>query len=147
MIRLLQKNELSRVHKLGQWFFTAAKRPGAFNPVAFDRMWSALFDQGLALFLIAEQEGAVVGAFGAVVHEDYLSGQKTASEMFWVVLPESRGTLGLRLFNAFEAEAEKRGAERIMMIHLEHLTPDSLRKLYVRRGYRVIEQTYEKVLN
>jgi GNAT superfamily N-acetyltransferase len=146
VIRLLKKEELPRFHKLGAWFFEAAKRPGKYNPEAFERLWNSLFDAGLALFLIAEQNDEVVGAFGAVVHEDYISGQKTASEMFWVVFPEARGTIGLRLFNEFEAEAKKRGAERIMMIHLNHLTPDSLQKFYERRGYRSIEQTFEKVL-
>lgn len=146
MIRLLTKAELPKVHKLGAWFFAEAKRPGNYSPEAFERLWSALFDQGIALFLVAEQDGEVVGAFGAAIHEDYLNSEKTASEMFWVVLPEARGTIGLKLFNAFEAEAAKRDVSRIMMIHLSNLTPESLRKLYVRRGYREVETVYEKIL-
>lgn len=145
MIRLLRKEELGRIHKLGAQFFALAKRPGTYNPEAVERLWNALFDQDLALFLIAEQDGELVGVFGAIVHEDYFSGMKTATECFWFVAPEARGSIGLRLFYAFEAEAKRRGAERFLMVHLNNLTPDSLAKLYERRGYKAIETSYEKV--
>lgn len=147
MIRFLSKEELGRIRDLSSEFFAVSKRPGTFNPEAFERLWRPLLDANLGVLLVSEVAGKINGLFGGVIHEDPYSGDLIATEQFWFVTPEARGSIGIRLLNSFEMEAARRGAKRILMIHLNNLTPESLRKLYERRGYRSIEQTYERVLN
>lgn len=146
MIRLLQREELGRVHELGRAFFAAANRPGTYNEDAFERLWGALLEGNLGALVVSENNGRLEGIFGGIVCEDPYSGDLIATEQFWYCFPEARGSVGLRLFKAFETVAVNRGAKRIMMIHLSHLTPESLRKLYTRRGYHEVETIYEKNL-
>lgn len=146
MIRPITADELPRVHEMGAAFFDAAGRPGKYSPEAVERIWNTLLPTGIGLFFVAEDEGRFVGMFGGVVSEDPYTGDIVALEQFWFVMPEARGSVGIRLFNAFEKEATARGAKRILMVHLMKLTPESLRGLYERRGYELVEQIYEKNL-
>jgi GNAT superfamily N-acetyltransferase len=146
MIRHLRKDELPRMHDIGREFFVAAKRPGTWCPAAFDRLWGSLLDAGVGIFLVAEKDAEIVGLFGGIICEDAFNGEPTATEFFWYATPSARGSVGIRLLDAFEREAAERGATRIMMTHLNHLGSETLQKLYERRGYRSIEQTYEKIL-
>lgn len=146
LIRHLKKEELPQVEKIGRDFFNAAKRPGEYSQPHFEGLWRGLFDAGMALFLVAEQDGDIKAVFGAMVVEDPYSGDKVAVEQFWYCDPAARGSVGIRLFNQFEVECAKRGVKRILMAHLHNLTPEPLRKLYERRGYKVIETIYEKTM-
>lgn len=131
--------------EIGKEFYKEGKLPGAMITEEFVKTWTMLFDMGLGVMFVLEQDGVVKGGIGGVVTKDPNDGALTATEMFWFVLPDSRGG-GLGLLEAFENSAKKAGAKRIGMIHLLNLMPDVLAKLYTRRGYKAIETHYIKEL-
>ena len=95
-----------------------------------------------AVLIVAEYQGDLIGMLAVVAVEHPLSGETTASEMFWWVEPAYRGRLGLYLLRAGEAWAQSRGATRIQMI-----APDErVAKLYRRRGYSRLEEVYQRTL-
>lgn len=143
MIRVLQKDDLPRLDKLFTQFASASGRE--FVPGAFHAAWGRVIDAGLGVVFVAEIGGSILGMLGAVFTEDPFTGKPVALENFWFVSPEARGSVGIRLLNAFEMEAVKRGAEKIVMVCLSSLT-EGLGRLYERRGYKLIESSYEKGL-
>lgn len=83
----------------------------------------------------------VCGAIGGIKAEDLHCGEMVAVETFWFVSPDYRGQ-GLRLLELFEEWAKEEGCKKVAMIHLEDSMPDALKRLYGRRGYRLIESHY-----
>ena len=142
-IRLLTPDEVFKLAPLGRQFYAESALPGEFNSEHFSASISALMSAGMAEVLIAENETGVVGTFGAMFSEDLLTGDLTATELFWFVSPEQR-TCGLRLFVAFEELAATRGAKRIHMVHLTNHCDDKLDKFLTRRGYRLLEKAFTR---
>lgn len=105
---------------------------------------TALIGSPIGVTLVQEKEGSVVvGAIGGLVGPHFVSGGLAASELFWWVEPEHRGS-GVRLLFAYEAEAKRRGATVSSMI-----APDGsedVESIYRRRGYRRAEAYYMKEL-
>lgn len=85
--------------------------------------------------------GKVCGAIGGIKAEDLHCGELIAVETFWFVNPVHRGH-GLRLLELFEIWAKEEGCCKVAMIHLDDSMPETLKKLYGRRGYRLIESHY-----
>lgn len=96
-----------------------------------------------AAMWVAESDGRLVGMVAGWVFQHPFSGQPIASELVWWVEPEARGTVGIRLLDAFETWAKKRGATGIQMIAPES---SSIGALYERRGYRRVETLYQRVM-
>ena len=114
----------------------------------FLRFWDSAIMSGVGSFYVALNESdTVVGGFGGVFFPDCFSGELHASESFWFLNPEARGTsVGLKMFNAFEAEAKERGCKALVMIHLAGLNEAPLDRLYLRKGYSRAEQVFRKIL-
>lgn len=92
--------------------------------------------------LISESAGSIVGMLGIQVADHPMSGEKTAAELFWYVLPEHRNGVGRELMKAAEAWARSRGAAKLQMT-----APDQrVAKVYERRGFAHVESTYQKEL-
>lgn len=143
MIRLLTIQELPMAAQLGPQFYAEGKLPGRFVPEIWARKWTELMELGMGFIFGMFDGPKLEGCFGAIVAEDLNDGELRANELFWFVNEDERGH-GLRLFNAYEAEAERRGAKWISMIHLNGLHPVGLSRLYERRGYRAVETAYYK---
>jgi RimJ/RimL family protein N-acetyltransferase len=56
--------------------------------------------------LVAEAYGQIVGMLGYIVYDHFISGEKTAGEVFWWVEPEHRGA-GLKLLYELERIAHR----------------------------------------
>jgi GNAT superfamily N-acetyltransferase len=137
-------DRVADVMALGVSFFAEGKLPGALDTAVAERNWRMLIESGAgAIFAIRGADGRVVGALGALIYPDLNDGALVATEAFWYVLPEHRGS-GLRLLQTFETWAQARGARRLIMVHLSGLMPDKLETFYQRRGYRAIEKHYLK---
>jgi RimJ/RimL family protein N-acetyltransferase len=96
---------------------------------------------GAGGMLCAERGGKIVGMLGYVIHDHFISGEKSAGEVFWWVEPEHRGD-GLRLLVRFEAVARAAGAKKLQMI-----APDErVAALYARLGYHYLETSFQKAL-
>jgi GNAT superfamily N-acetyltransferase len=100
-----------------------------------------LIQDGIATFFIMEDDGKMIGGLGAVKYPDLHDGKMMAVESFWFVAPENRGK-GMSLFNAFETWAINEGCKKLAMIHMVDSYPEILERLYVRKGYKLIEKHY-----
>lgn len=144
-VRPLLSTELDLLKPIGDTFTAEASHPGGFNSEHFSNTWSWGMQNGIMSVFIAEKDCRVIGALGAAFLPDAFSGQSIAVENFWFVFPEFRDTgIGLRLLERFEEEAKARNCRRVAMVHLANLYPESLRKLYVSRGFKLGEETFWK---
>ena len=71
------------------------------------------------------------------------TGEMLATEFFWFVNPESRGS-GLKLLKVFEKWAKEKGCKKVIMVHLSDSMPEKIRNIYLRFGYKVAETHYIK---
>ncbi len=110
------------------------------------RRYEEMIESGLATVLVAEKDGELLGALGFVKVNDFNNGELIAIETFWFTAPEHRG-VGLRLFVAFERAAKAAGCVKAAMIHLTDSMPEGLERLYLGRGYRLVEKHYMRDLN
>lgn len=147
MVRELTVEEIKLAPPLGQEFYATGAIPGKLIPEVFTLSWTRFYaaDFGRIFGLFNGDE--LVGVLGGILYPDSNDGVLVATEMFWFVASKHRGTVGsLRLFDAYEKWAKERGAGRIAMIHLQALAPETLEKLYLRKGYRKLESHYVKTL-
>jgi GNAT superfamily N-acetyltransferase len=146
MIRLLDRSELPLCVGGGELFFTECQLPMQFKPEVFLERIGSLMDTGVAGVIGSfDQDGTIHGALAFSIYDDVYTGAKTATEMWWFVLPEHRGgTVAMRLIRKFESIAKLNGCERVCMIHLASLHNDRLSELYNAMGYQLIEHCYSK---
>lgn len=147
----LTASNLNLTFPIGHAFSAEAGRK-PFRDEGFSQMWQALLESGvgkvyaLVEYGTTEQEFRAVAVLGATFLPDPFSGELTAAEHFWYVIPEHRKSgIGLQLLDKFEADAKAKGCEQIVMVHFMHMGA-GLQKLYEARGYKALEQTYKKEL-
>lgn len=101
---------------------------------------------GIGGMLVLLQDDIPIGGLGYIIAPDLHMNRQMAIETFWFVLPSQRGG-GLLLLAEFEKIAEKSGCSNIAMIHLSDSHPEALEKLYLRRGYKLVEKHYVKEIH
>ena len=104
-----------------------------------------LVNKGIAtLFILENENGEMVGGLGCIVGEDLHTPRKVAVETYWLVDRKYRNSLGgIKLFKYFESWAESRGYIPAM-VHLTDSYPEKLERLYLKRGYKLVEKHYIK---
>lgn len=147
---LLDPRTRAGVTKVAREFMAEAKYPAEFNEQHFFEFWTTVLRADIGTFFVAKNEGGeVFGVLGALFAPDCFSGLGTGVENFWFILESERGNRdGLRLFNAFEDECDRRKCKmRIMgFLDVPGMRSDSLKKLYERRGYSPAESMVRKVV-
>jgi Acetyltransferase (GNAT) family len=101
-------------------------------------------------WLLAHPDGVVAvddgpplrGMIGVLSFRHPMSGEPTATEMFWFMEKRHRGSAGVRLLHWAERWAQARGVQRFHM----STPPGRVESLYLALGYHVRELTYEKTL-
>ncbi len=144
----VSKLDISRIPELlepGRAFWKEGKLPGNLNAETFVKTLTQIVAANFGVVYAAEENGKIVGGFAGSIMTDFLSGDVVASEIFWYIEEGHRGA-GLQMWAEFEKEAVKRGAKRLLMLHLMSVNSDILPRLYERRGYRLLEQTFVKEL-
>lgn len=144
-LRLLMPEEVPLVLPLAREFFATGEIPGKLNEVHFVNLFRKQLAEGNAFIIAAGIP--LRGMIAGFVHQDPFDGQLVCGELWWFVRKEERGSLGLRLFNAWEAEAKSRGAVRFQMAHLTGSKTDSLDRLFERKGYIMKEKIFVKEVN
>jgi GNAT superfamily N-acetyltransferase len=141
VIRDATADDIPRLVEMGERFLTETVYRGrvAVNPLAMARTVGLLLASDLGTVFVSEQDGIVVGMIGLLLFENPITGEPTASELFWWVEPESRGH-GLRLLKRAEQWARDMGAARIHMIAP---ADTDVGRLYQRCGYRVLETSWQ----
>jgi GNAT superfamily N-acetyltransferase len=145
----INSDNLNLTFPVGHAFSAEAGRK-PFCERTFSAMWDILLAGGVgkiyALVEWNEETGyfVAVALLGATFLPDPFSGEKTAAEHFWYVLPEHRKSgVGLQLLEKFEADAKEKGCTQVVMVHFMHMG-QGLAKLYEARGYKALEQTFKK---
>ena len=106
-----------------------------------------MFELGMAGGVVAEDENHIVGAILYTVTPNIFSGESTAQEVIWYVLPEHReGSVGARLYNRAMTQVIDRGCVYMAMIHLATSMPEALKDFYLKQGYTHMESNYQKRL-
>lgn len=128
---------------MGEQLVTTAYRGRVLvNPAAMARTVAMLLQtEAGGVFVIARADGVLVGMIGLLLFENPITGEATASELFWWVDPECRGQ-GVRLLKRAEAWAKASGAEQLHMV----APTAAVGELYDRLGYEFLEATYRKAL-
>ena len=95
------------------------------------------------VLLLENEAGLIVGILGFFVFPHYFTGEPTATEIIWYVLPEERkGGGGLQLLWQAEKEAKEIGA-----IRMGFTAPNSdVAAIYQRFGYQQVEVSFMKDL-
>lgn len=127
-------------------FFGTGQLQGTLNEDHYVKTLASYTESGVGFVLARVDDGVLHGALGAAIHPDYATGELTAVEFFFYVVKAYRGTLGLRLMDAFEKEAKRRGARRLFLMHLLTEGACNLSTIYSRKGYKLVEHIYAKEL-
>lgn len=144
MIEELTAETVPDMFEIGEAFTTECSYP-KFNTESFAKFWTTVIGMNMGKILAVRENGKLVAALGMATTLDPNSGLLMALEQFWYVMPSHRKTrVGIDLFFRFEKEGKAAGANRLVMVHLAKLTPESLQKFYEREGYRLVEQTFWK---
>jgi hypothetical protein len=145
VIRELTVEEVPQCEEIGRLFYAEGTIPGEFNPEVFNSNWKNLIDNNVGTILGAWKNNRLIGVLGGVLAPDVNDGQLVANEMFWFMLPDSRGG-GIRLLKSYMKLMKSRGAKRITMVHLADGMGNRVKKLYTRLGLEPVETHYKGIL-
>jgi GNAT superfamily N-acetyltransferase len=99
------------------------------------------------ILLVAEAEGRLVGMAGGLAHPFYFNfAHRTGSELFWWVEPGLRDGTGAALLQSLEDAARAIGCESWAMVAVDKVRPETMARIYRRRGYRPAEHSFIKRL-
>jgi GNAT superfamily N-acetyltransferase len=142
-IRFLNAVEAPLLAPLIRSFFSEGNIPGKLNEPYAIKTLRGHIQSGSGFVLVY---GTPIRAgIAGIMYTDLATAETCCSEFFWYVDPVERGSsIGLRLLNEFEKEAKRRGAVRIMMMHLQTKKTASFAKLFKKRGYVKREQVFIK---
>jgi len=142
----VEKDELDLISPICASFLANEASMVGFDEDHFLEACPPLMDSGALHFLITlSDEGDVKGIIGFMIYTNLFCTKKYGSEIGWYVSPEFRGGRdALRLLDAFEGFTKDQGCDEIIMVHLKDATPEKLRNLYLRRGYKETETNYLK---
>lgn len=107
-----------------------------------------IMDVTEGMVLVAVNNGEVVGGIAGAVFQPLWTNSRGVLELFMFVDPEHRGTrLGKDLMDAYEYWAEHVArADFIQYPYFPDVHPEGIKKLYNRRGFTELEQTFYKKL-
>lgn len=105
--------------------------------------WFNLINSGAGKIFGLWDKDKIIGGIGLILFPALEDGVMTTTETFWFVDKESRGG-GMKLFIKAEKWAKENGSKRMNMIHLTNSMPEKLKSLYERKGYKMIETSYQK---
>ncbi len=145
---MVRTARLDEVRSVAQFMtrFEQATRHVTVNVEHTTAEYTRLIAAGIAVFLILEDQGEMIGGLGALKYPDIHNGKMTACETFWFVDPAHRGK-GLELLAAFEEWGRQQGCQQLAMIHLEDSYPAILERLYRINGYHLVEKHYIKEIH
>jgi len=142
MIFICPKERLEETLPLGQRFFGLAGEIGKFNPDSFIKFWHRMHDTKSGFMLVNETDGVIDGAYGVVIQDEFLTGQRIATEVFWY----SEGMAGVRLFKK-AVELSKRCDAKVMYIqHLTSIPSEKVTEYYCKQGFNLKYHRFSKEL-
>lgn len=146
-IRIATADDIPRIIEMGRKFWAQTDYIAVeYDPGSIEHWSMLMIDQGL--LLVAEADSRVVGSVGALAapllgNVKYL----VASELFWWIEPEYRTVgLGAALLMGIEGAARAAGVKFFSMLALNAVDPERAAKIYLERGYKLVEWSFMKDL-
>lgn len=141
--------DIPRIIEMGEpfWQQTIYAKTVAYDPDSMDHFARVMINHGI--LIVAEKEGAIIGAVGAVIGPCYANmDYKIASELYWYVEPGDRSNgAGKALLLALEEAAVRSNVQFIaMMVLLGAGSPERAEAIYLANSYQQAEKTFVKVL-
>lgn len=145
MIRNATHADIPEIARLGAIFHAQAGWDEIpYNAEDCARSLNNLMD-GSAFICMVADEGQIVGMASGVISPVYFNhGHISGEELFWWVSQDAPHMTGLRLLDALETEAQRKGCKTWQMKSLARLGGERMVRLYERRGYRSSEQSFIK---
>lgn len=146
-IRPATPDDIPRIIAMGRKFWAqTAHRDIVYCPDSIAE--SAVEMMAAGLLIVAELDGYVIGAIGALAAPLYANrAVLVASELYWYVEDEHRDSgAGKLLLQAMEDAARAAGVHTFGMMALEAVEPEKAAAIYKRLGYQPTERTFSKVL-
>lgn len=142
MIRFACPADIEEVLALGIEFAEKSKPVHGFEVSAevIRHTIIAVLGNPDAVFLVSQIAGKIEGVMLGVIANPYFSTDRVLQALSFYV---RNGREGLKLLDAFEVEGKAKGATRFV-VGCKPAFCD-LRKLYERRGYRLLEEQFMKV--
>lgn len=151
MIRRLQPWELDAALPIARAFHAESGLGSDFDASHFMaglENWSA---SGSLYLCASSPDGRLSNVHGClcgILAPHFMTGEVLANELFWFILPEHRGGKdAIRMLDDFEAWAREHGATHLIMASFARGTPETVNRLYQRRGFDPIETHHLKPLN
>lgn len=150
-IRAAEPKDLLEIIDMGREFFEQSGNGAftTFDEPSFTTTIIALMS-GVSggTLLVAESAGRCVGIAACVVFPFYANmGCKIGQEIFWWANPEFRSGIGADLLDELEAEAMRKGADVFMSAAIAGLRDGAIGRVYQKRGYKPLENTYLRKLS
>lgn len=146
MIRIATERDIPRLVELGQMSLQNGPYKDRVKDVPEQsvRLAQMLIQTGKVLLI--ECEDGIVGVLGLAFFPHYYTGEKTAAEVIWYILPEYRPHLGLESIALFRAAERVAREEGCTMIQFTAPT-QQVAKIYETAGLKALEVAYYKDLN
>lgn len=95
--------------------------------------------------LVAKINDALMGMAAFVLSPMYFNiNVKVAQEVFWWAAPQHRFGIGSQILGELERRARDMGAALIILTSIVGMWDEALNRIYVKQGYRLLENTYVK---
>lgn len=142
-VRKLKPDEMPRTRALGHQFAVECDLFGGYNPEHFEPLWASFIESGSGELFYVEKDSEIKGFLGASFYPDLYSGLAAAQLQFWYIAPDCRkGSMPVRLFRAFEQEAESRGCRKVFAGHKELFNKEAMSGFFERHGFVKGETIY-----
>lgn len=145
IIRTATSKDIPQIVSLTQEFFFESLYDYGFtsNITTLFETAKNLIDNHI--LLVAEKE-KIIGVIAGIVFNSLFDKSQTISqELVWYVKKEERGTsAGVRLLKAFEKQSKEKLANKIIMVHMNNLYTEPLKRFYRKNNYRLMEEQYIK---
>ncbi len=142
MIRKANEGDVRSIVRMGRNFIgtTGYQHHIVANDVQMEVLVRHLIDADNTTLFVADNGDGPIGMIGCTLFNHPVSGELTASEVFWWVEPNYRG-IGVDLYNKFHEWAKRHDAVKIQMG-----APANTRvgKFYERLGFVEVETLYQK---
>jgi GNAT superfamily N-acetyltransferase len=113
---------------------------------AYNFLFDAIQREDFGVFCLYT-ETEIVGMLICFVTPCFFSNVVQAVEIVWYVDPDHRGSRKAReMLDWYEEWAESRQAVCTNLVNLDTLNAGKVAKIYVKRGYRLVENTFVKEL-
>lgn len=141
MITELTWQDIPALASLGPTFAAESPAMGVFNRVHFTTTLSELMNNGLVHGWVATSDEGIVGALAFVLSPSLTSGEMTAQELFWFVLPDHRGLLGVKLLKRAISELRPK-VTKIFIGAIQNDGAEAVCHLLTRAGGTLLERMY-----